>query len=125
MKIILRGLIVVLLAAVSPAQASSEQQQLVDQARIAVERLLAEPTVPSFPALMAQAKAVLVVPELVKAGFILGGEGGLGVLLVRDPETGAWSPPAFYAMAAASFGSVAAKLVFSLISLSRRNNSTC
>ena len=104
MKFILRGLVVVLLAAATPAQASSDQQQLVDQSRIAVERLRADPTVPSFPALMAQAKAVLVVPELVKAGFILGGEGGLGVLLVRDPETGAWSPPAFYTMVAASIG---------------------
>ena len=104
MKTILRALFMVMLVATTPAQASSEEQQLVDQARIAVEKLRADPTLPSFPALLSQAKAVLVVPELVKAGFIFGGEGGLGVLLVRNPETGEWSPPAFYTMAAASVG---------------------
>ena len=104
MKAVVRGLIIVMLTTTTPALASSDQQQLVDQARIAVEQLRADPTVPSFPALFTQAKAVLVVPELVKAGFILGGEGGLGVLLVRDPETGVWGPPAFYTMAAGSIG---------------------
>jgi lipid-binding SYLF domain-containing protein len=104
MKTILRALFMVMLVATTPAQASSEEQQLVDQARIAVEKLRADPTLPSFPALLSQAKAVLVAPELVKAGFIFGGEGGLGVLLVRNPETGEWSPPAFYTMAAASVG---------------------
>ena len=104
MTTILRGFFVVMLITTTPALASSEEQQLVDQARIAVEQLRADPPVPSFPALLSQAKAVLVVPELVKAGFIFGGEGGLGVLLVRDPETGEWSPPAFYTMAAASVG---------------------
>ena len=104
MKTILRALFMVMLVATTPAQASSEEQQLVDQARIAVEKLRADPTLPSFPALLSQAKAVLMVPELVKAGFIFGGEGGLGVLLVRNPETGEWSPPAFYTMAAASVG---------------------
>jgi lipid-binding SYLF domain-containing protein len=93
-----------MLVAATPALASSEEQQLVDQARIAVEQMRADPTLESFPALLAEAKAVLVVPELVKAGFIFGGEGGYGVLLVRDPETGEWSPPAFYTMAAASVG---------------------
>ena len=104
MKTILRTLVLVMLVAATPALASSEEQQLVDQARIAVEQMRADPTLESFPALLAEAKAVLVVPELVKAGFIFGGEGGYGVLLVRDPETGEWSPPAFYTMAAASVG---------------------
>jgi SH3 domain-containing YSC84-like protein 1 len=104
MKTVIRALILMMLVANTPALASSEEQQLVDQARIAVEQLRAGPTVPAFPALLSQAKAVLVVPELVKAGFIFGGEGGYGVLLVHNPETGEWSPPAFYTMAAASVG---------------------
>lgn len=104
MKIVIRALFLVMLVANTPALASSEEQQLVDQSRIAVEQLRADPTVPAFPALLSQAKAVLVVPELVKAGFIFGGEGGYGVLLVRNPETGEWSPPAFYTMVAASVG---------------------
>ncbi len=58
MKTIFRALFFVMLAATTPALASSEEQQLVDQARIAVEQLRAYPTVPAFPALLSQAKAV-------------------------------------------------------------------
>lgn len=84
--------------------APTAEQQLVDLARIAVEKLRADPNLPTFPVLLANAKAVVVVPELVKMGFFIGGEGGLGVLLVRHPESGEWSSPAFYTMAAASIG---------------------
>ncbi len=95
---------VLALGAPAPAAASSAEQQLIDQARIAVEQVRADPNLPSFPALLSQAKAVLVVPELVKAGFIIGGEAGSGVLLVRGAEADDWSYPAFYTMAAGSIG---------------------
>jgi len=48
------------------------------------------------------ARAVLIVPQLVKGGFILGGEGGDGVLLARTGR--GFSPPAFYTLTSASFG---------------------
>ncbi len=48
------------------------------------------------------ARAVLIVPRLVKGGFIFGAEGGEGVLLRRSGRT--WSSPAFYSLASASFG---------------------
>lgn len=113
-------IIVVLITAIigwqTPAAASSAEQQLIDQARIAVEQLRADPNLASFPGLLKRAKAVVVVPELVKAGFIIGGEGGSGMLLVRDSETGEWGYPAFYTMAAASiglqFGAQVSKVMF-------------
>jgi lipid-binding SYLF domain-containing protein len=40
---------------------------------------------------------------VVKAGFIFGGSGGRGVLLVRS-ETGKWNGPAFYNVGTASVG---------------------
>jgi lipid-binding SYLF domain-containing protein len=45
----------------------------------------------------------MIFPELVKGGFIIGGEGGSGVLVVRDSTRG-WSYPAFYTLAAGSLG---------------------
>ena len=100
----LLGLFFMMVMAAPAMAASASEQQLIDQARIAVEQLRADPNLPSFPGLLKRAKAVVVVPELVKAGFIIGGEAGEGVLLVRHPETGEWGYPAFYTMAAASFG---------------------
>jgi lipid-binding SYLF domain-containing protein len=51
-----------------------------------------------------QAKGVLIIPRLLKAGFILGGSGGRGVLLVKNSQTGQWSQPAFYTLGTASIG---------------------
>ena len=50
------------------------------------------------------AKAILIVPQLLKGALILGFEGGTGVLLVRDEKTGAWSQPAFYKLRTGSLG---------------------
>jgi lipid-binding SYLF domain-containing protein len=53
--------------------------------------------------ILRRARAVMIVPRLIKGGFIIGGEGGDGVLLLRRPD-GRWTDPAFYAIASASFG---------------------
>jgi lipid-binding SYLF domain-containing protein len=52
--------------------------------------------------LMSKAKAVMIVPGLVKGGFFVGGEGGDGVLMKRN--TAGWSDPAFFSIGSASFG---------------------
>ena len=51
-----------------------------------------------------RAKAVLIAPEIVKAGFIFGGSGGRAVLVAKDPKSGKWVGPAFYTLATASVG---------------------
>src|SRR5580692_3422864 len=48
------------------------------------------------------ARGVMVVPQLVKGGFWIGGEGGNGILMARHGNR--WSNPAFYTLASASFG---------------------
>ncbi|MQX35113.1 YSC84-related protein [Roseospira navarrensis] len=52
---------------------------------------------------LARARAVMVIPSFFRAGFVVGGAYGSAVLTVRD-ETGAFSEPAFYRMAAGSVG---------------------
>ncbi len=50
------------------------------------------------------AKAILISPEILKVGFILGGSGGRAVLLVRDTQSGNWRGPAFYKLFTPSVG---------------------
>jgi lipid-binding SYLF domain-containing protein len=50
------------------------------------------------------AYGVLVMPDTVKGGFVVGAEHGFGVLLVRDPESGAFGPPAFFEAFGGSIG---------------------
>ncbi len=90
----------------SPALADDKQEasQLVVKAKLMVESFMADQNLEAFGDLIKRAKAVLLIPDLFKGGFILGGSGGNGLFLVADPKTGTWIGPAFYAVGGASFG---------------------
>ena len=90
-------------ASIKSALATSAAEELVEESRFSIERLLADPDLPKLREWIGKARGVLIIPELVKGGFILGAEGGSGVLLVRGAD-GTWSAPAFYTLAAGSFG---------------------
>jgi lipid-binding SYLF domain-containing protein len=108
-----------LVAIASPAAALSEQQELVERARLTFEKLIADPEFNQLPYYVGKAQALLIFPELVKGGFIVGGEGGSGVLVVRDDTLG-WSYPAFYTLAAGSvglqIGGQVAEVIFTVMS---------
>src|SRR5579885_3198510 len=86
------------------ARAASEQQT-VDDAAVVVQHLNSNTGLaPAARDALRRSHGVMIIPALVKGGFIFGAQGGTGVLLSRDPKTGSWSYPAFYAMGAGSFG---------------------
>jgi lipid-binding SYLF domain-containing protein len=81
-----------------------EQQGLVDKSRVTFQSFMADPHMVWLQENLHQAKGLLIIPSLLKAGFFLGGSGGSGVLIVKDPQKGSWSQPAFYTLGSASFG---------------------
>jgi lipid-binding SYLF domain-containing protein len=85
------------------AYAASDASNLVDRARITIDDLKKDKEFGNATDLMHHAKAVMIVPELIKGGFFVGGEGGSGVLLTKAAGDD-WSYPAFYTLASASFG---------------------
>jgi len=84
--------------------AGEEEQVLVDKAKEAVQLIRSDPDYKKMNELLARSHGAMVVPELVKAGFILGGEGGRAVLLRRDDQNGQWTYPAFYDFGGGSIG---------------------
>ncbi|MFO0796297.1 MAG: lipid-binding SYLF domain-containing protein [Gemmataceae bacterium] len=54
------------------------------------------------PALLADAKGVVVIPRVVKAGFIVAGSGGHGVALARTADS--WADPVFVNFGGGSVG---------------------
>lgn len=54
--------------------------------------------------LLEKAEAIAVFPSLVKAGFVVGGQRGRGIISVRDTKSGAWSSPAFLTITGGSIG---------------------
>jgi len=83
---------------------ASEQQAMVDKARITLESYLSDPDFKWFTEHMKDAKALFIVPQFLKGAFFVGGAGGSGVLCAKNDKTGEWSHPAFYSMMSASFG---------------------
>lgn len=88
----------------APVAAQSEQQQLVDKARMTFESFMSDPNMSWLKEHLKEAKGILIVPSLLKAGFVFGGSGGHGVLIVNDEKKGQWSQPAFYTIGSVSFG---------------------
>lgn len=85
------------------SEAATEQQELIDSSRTVIQEARHDPQFGTAPDLFARARAVMVVPSLVKGGFFVGGEGGNAVLLARQRD-GSWGNPAFYVLGSASFG---------------------
>jgi lipid-binding SYLF domain-containing protein len=95
------GLIAVTLAALMgpiglSAAAADPRQQLTDDGLRALHKL--EATEPRSRFFARHAKAILVFPSILKAGFVFGGETGNGVLLVDGKADG------FYNLTGGSWG---------------------
>jgi lipid-binding SYLF domain-containing protein len=84
--------------------ASTEQERLVEKARLTVEAFAADPSQQDLRQWVSKSKALFIVPEILRGAFVFGGAGGGGVLLVRDERSGEWSQPVFYNIGAVSFG---------------------
>lgn len=93
---------VTLLASTS-ALAANEQQQKLDDATTVVRQFVDIPENAIPPALLGQAYGIAVIPSVFKAGFVLGGRHGKGVLSVRTPD-GSWSNPTFISLTGGSIG---------------------
>ncbi len=89
-------------ASTPPGQKAAE---LVDKAHWTVQtfKQRKDMQMDIFRDLMREAQGVAVFPAALKAGFIVGGEYGNGVLLART-ASGGWSSPAFYTMGGGSIG---------------------
>ncbi|MCB1875250.1 MAG: lipid-binding SYLF domain-containing protein [Chromatiales bacterium] len=84
------------------AQVEDQRQILSDAAEVLHEiQRIPEQAIP--PRLLSRAGGIVIVPGMVKAGFLVGGAHGRGVVMVKNEGTG-WSDPAFITLSAGSLG---------------------
>ncbi len=77
--------------------AQAEEREVIDT-RVRLARAQLVETVPGARELLEQAKGVLIMPNIVKGGLIVGGAYGEGALQISEETVG------YYALAAASVG---------------------
>ncbi len=96
-RFLLCALAVVLLIGLAPGRAAAQGHPVLESnARMALSNLVA--TVPIAGYLNEKAVAILVFPDITKAGFLIGGEYGNGVMFQRGRVAG------FYNTAGVSYG---------------------
>jgi SH3 domain-containing YSC84-like protein 1 len=87
------------------AWAGSAREDTVDRLQKSVEVLhaiMATPDKGIPEEVLSNAKCILVVPDLIKGGFIFGGKHGRGVATCRTSD--GWSAPAFVSVGGGSWG---------------------
>ncbi len=78
-------------------------QDIVERALVTVDRFKHEPDLAKFAKYMPGARAVVVLPNVIKAGLLGAAEVGHGVMLAKRAD-GSWSYPAFYTLGSGSIG---------------------
>src|SRR5699024_9027638 len=104
MKRLTTILAAVMLAATAQASwAVSEQAQIVQDATAIINDFVEIPENAIPETLLRQAYGIAIIPSVLKAGFVVGGQYGKGILSVRT-ASGKWSHPVFIKLAGASLG---------------------
>jgi SH3 domain-containing YSC84-like protein 1 len=88
-------------ATASPKQQKDASKKAADAARV-FDQIMDAPDNSIPKELLDRAEAVAVFPGVLKAGFVVGGRGGSGLISRR--VTGGWSAPAFFKLGGASVG---------------------
>jgi len=89
---------------VSVVEASERKEAAkIDDSVKVLEQIEKIPEKSIPPALLGNAGGIAIIPNVIKAGFIVGGRYGTGILVVRDKE-GRWSDPSFISIMGGSIG---------------------
>jgi lipid-binding SYLF domain-containing protein len=92
--------------ATAPASAGDKRQEAIDLVEDAAETVSyfsADSAFEPMWALADEAKAMVIIPQSIRAGFVFGGSGGDAVMIARNRD-GSWSQPTFFAVGSFSFG---------------------
>jgi lipid-binding SYLF domain-containing protein len=86
-----------------PVVAGEREDKRVRDAITVIEEIMMAPDQAIPSRLLRDAEAIAVIPDVVKAGFVLGGRAGRGLISVRTSD-GTWSNPSFIRLTGGSIG---------------------
>ena len=92
------------LGAASTAWAETREavQNRLDNATLVLHQIMSAPDKGIPEEVLEHARCIAIVPHMIKAGFVFGGENGKGVVTCRTSS--GWSAPAFFAITGGSWG---------------------
>lgn len=96
-------LVLAALLIATSAIAGEREDNRADNALRVMREIQAVPDSSIPDRLLDEARGIVVIPDTIKAGFVLGGRRGLGLMSVKNPD-GSWSNPVFVKLTGASVG---------------------
>lgn len=85
------------------AQARVTEEEQLQQAVKVLDEVMRMPEQAIPRKMLTDAYAIAVIPDVVKAGLVVGGRHGRGVISIRLPD-GSWSTPSFISLTGGSIG---------------------
>lgn len=104
---VLVGIILTFSIILFGASARAEENKwtrLVEESGRVLEEVQKMPDTGIPDDLLKKCSAIAIFPSAVSAGFVIGGQYGQGIIMVRDEKNGKWSPPAVFNIVGGSFG---------------------
>jgi SH3 domain-containing YSC84-like protein 1 len=80
-----------------------DTEKKVERITTVFEEIMTEPKSRIPRRLLEASQGIVIIPSVLRAGFIFGGTRGTGVMMLRDPG-GPWSNPAFVNITSGSLG---------------------
>lgn len=102
MRALFLSFLTILMFPTHSAFALSPQEEVIERATIALKSMLGNEENQEIRKTLPEAKAIIIVPRMLQAGFIIGGNTGDGLMIKRKGNS--WSAPAFYNLSGASIG---------------------
>jgi lipid-binding SYLF domain-containing protein len=89
--------------AAHPARAGEQEIARADNALRALKEIMMAPDKRLPASLIQDAQAIAVIPDVIKAGLVIGGRHGSGLISVKGAD-GTWSNPSYIRMSGGSIG---------------------
>ncbi len=86
-----------------PAHAGDEENRRAENAVRVLKEIMEAPDSSLPKDLLQSAHAIAVIPDVIKAGFVVGGRHGSGLISVKTRD-GTWSNPSFVSLTGGSVG---------------------
>lgn len=88
---------------IGAAHAQTREDVIVRQSTAVLQEIMAIPAWHIPQSMLAEAEGLVIIPNMLKGGFVVGVRHGNGVVLMRD-EHGVWQPPQFVTMTGGNIG---------------------